>query len=81
MVLRLANIQQRPERSWLHLSPCVTSMSKPSAFAATPSGRRAAARMPLVVTAFFATTFARSAEKFSCEAARSSAVTLLSSSM
>ncbi len=75
MVLRLANIQQRPERCWSQRSPWGTSTSKPMALAATPSGTRAAARMPTEVTAFLATTLARSREKRASQASRSWAVT------
>ena len=74
MVFRLANIQQRPERSWLVMSPCSSWMSKVVVASAATSGTRAAELTPALVTAFFATTLARSATKASCAAAVRSAV-------
>lgn len=78
MVFRAANIQQRPDRCWSVRAPCFTSMSKVVVLRAAASGTLATLRTPWLVTAFFATTFARSAAKAALLAAISSKVMAVS---
>ena len=66
MVFRLANIQQRPERFWLVMSPWESWTSKVLASRLSASGTRATLRIGLAETAFFAMRAAGSEAKAAC---------------